>query len=179
MLSFVPLKCIMPVNIEIKAKCFDPAAIREILKDLGAEYKGTDHQTDTYFKTDNGRLKLREGNIENNLIFYKRGDQAGPKRSDVLLYPANRNPNLKNILEEVFGIMVVVDKQREIYFIDNVKFHIDEVNDLGSFVEIEAIGDKGEENQLDKQCRHFMEVLNIKEEQLLCESYCDLLLIKE
>lgn len=168
----------MPVNIEIKAICTNPTEAVKILKKLNAEHKGCDHQIDTYFKVAEGRLKLREGNIENNLIYYKRDKQAGPKRSDVILYPGSKDPGLKQILSKTSGILVVVDKQRDIYFVDNVKFHIDEVNGLGSFIEIEAIGEKGEEPALDRQCRHYMKVLNIKDEQLLSVSYSDLLLEK-
>lgn len=59
-------------NIEIKAKSTQQDKIRKILKDLGADFKGTDHQIDTYFNVVSGRLKLREGNIENALIHYER-----------------------------------------------------------------------------------------------------------
>jgi adenylate cyclase class 2 len=166
----------MPVNIEIKAYCADPQTAVEILIGNNADYKGKDHQVDTYFKVDNGRLKLRVGNIENNLIFYKRADQAGPKKSDVILHPTGDDKNIKDILREVLGIKVVVDKQRDIYFIDNVKFHIDEVKGLGSFVEIEAIGEQGQEDELNKQCKYFMDLLHIKEADLIVDSYSDLLL---
>jgi len=168
----------MPVNIEIKAHCPNPEKAAEILNGLKAMHKGTDHQIDTYFLVKEGRLKLREGNIENNLIFYKRSNQSGPKRSDVLLYPGSSDPNLKNILEEVLGTMVVIDKQRDIYFIGNVKFHIDKVMGLGSFIEIEAIGEEGQEAELDQQCTHYIDLLGIREDQLLSVSYSDLLLEK-
>ncbi|RLD35727.1 MAG: adenylate cyclase [Bacteroidetes bacterium] len=169
----------MPVNIEIKARCPDPGAAAKILAGLGADYRGTDHQIDTYFTVKEGRLKLREGSIEKNLIYYKRSDQAGPKKSEVLLYPGGENPHLRKILEEVLGIMVVVDKHRDIYFIDNVKFHIDRVEGLGNFLEIEAIGESGEEEALDKQCKHFIKILNISDDQLLSVSYSDLLLERQ
>ena len=69
------------LNVEIKAKCNDPAFIRNYLLSNGALFKGLDIQTDTYFKTNNGRLKLREGTIENNLIYYERENQATAKNS--------------------------------------------------------------------------------------------------
>ena len=168
----------MPVNIEIKAYCPNPVKAAELLAGLQADHRGTDHQIDTYFIVKDGRLKLREGKIENNLIYYKRDDQAGPKRSDVILYPGSRDPRLKQILRETLGILVVVDKQRDIYFVDNVKFHIDDVKGLGTFVEIEAIGEEGDEPLLDQQCKHYMEKLNIADEHLLSVSYSDLLLEK-
>jgi adenylate cyclase class IV len=57
-------------NIEIKARCNDLDKIRSILKTKNALFKGVDNQVDTYFNSKIGRLKLREGNIESNLIYY-------------------------------------------------------------------------------------------------------------
>ncbi|VVB79605.1 CYTH domain protein [uncultured archaeon] len=170
------------INIEIKAKSTNHVHIREILKSLNAEFKGIDHQIDTYFKTSQGRLKLRQGNIENSLIGYKRENQEGPKQSDVFLYnvdPKERT-KLKEALASTLGILVEVDKKREIYFVDNVKFHLDNVEGLGTFVEIEAI-DKdltiGKENLL-SQCKKYMELFDIKDSDLISVSYSDLLLEK-
>ncbi len=165
------------VNIEIKARCENPNRIREILKSKSAKFIGEDHQIDMYFDTKNGRLKLREGNIENNLIYYERNDESGPKQSNVILLKAEPNSPLKEILLKSIGTKVIVDKRREIYFIDNVKFHIDLVEGLGSFVEIEAIDERGDigAEELRKQCDHFIELLGIKGEDLLSNSYSDLL----
>ncbi|MBK9570243.1 MAG: class IV adenylate cyclase [Chitinophagaceae bacterium] len=85
-----------------------------------------------------GRLKLREGIIENNLIYYERTNQAGPKNSHFNLIAIEDAKGLKEALTKSIGIKVVVRKKREIYHIANVKFHIDDVPGLGSFVEIEA-----------------------------------------
>ena len=63
------------VNIEIKAKSDNQTMIREILTSKNADFKGIDHQIDTYFNVNFGRLKLREGNIENHLIHYQREDK--------------------------------------------------------------------------------------------------------
>ncbi len=169
----------MPVNIEIKARCKNADKVRQILASLGAEHQGTDHQVDTYFKVENGRLKLREGNIENNLIYYSRPNAAGPKRSDVILYPSSRDAGLKKILAEVQGILAVVDKHRDIFFIGNVKFHIDSVKGLGSFVEIEAIGSNEDAAKLEVQCNDYMRKLEIPEEDLVSVSYSDMILAKD
>ncbi len=168
----------MPLNIEIKARCRQPQQIREILEQQGASFKGVDHQVDTYFHVPNGRLKLREGNIENALIHYNRADQAGPKRSDVLLYQAPADPSLKMTLAAALGIKTVVDKHRSIYFIDNVKFHIDSVQDLGDFVEIEAIDKDGTIGimELQTQCEQYMNVFGIQQGDLLDVSYSDLIM---
>lgn len=166
----------MPVNIEIKAKCADPEFVADKLKALSADFIGTDHQVDTYYAVKDGRLKMREGNIERNLIYYHRDNQNGPKKSDVLLYSPGKDDTLKEILYGVLGIKVIVDKHRDIYFIGNVKFHIDRVNGLGDFVEIEAIGTEGEENDLERQCIHYMGVLGITDDALIDRSYSDMLI---
>lgn len=168
------------INIEIKAKSNNQDAIREILKSKNANFKGVDHQIDTYFKVNNGRLKLREGKIENHLIHYQRENKEGPKQSDVTLFKSNPKSSLKEILTKALGILVVVNKKREIYFIDNVKFHIDVVEDLGTFVEIEAIGNNGTigKDKLLEQCQFFLDLFKISQEDLVSVSYSDLLLQK-
>ncbi len=162
---------------EIKARCADPDRIRAILREAGADFKGIDHQIDTYFVTQKGRVKLRQGNIENTFIHYRRPNQAGPKNSEVTLYRPHDAGALKAVLVQAFDVWVVVDKKREIYFIDNVKFHIDDVVDLGSFVEIEAIGEAAtaDRDQLLQQCNYYIDLFGIGEDDLVEESYSDLL----
>ena len=169
------------INIEIKAKSNNQDKIRDILKSRNADFKGIDHQIDTYFNVNFGRLKLREGKIENFLIYYDREDKEGPKQSNVILFKSDPSSSLKEILKKSLGILVVVDKRREIYFIDNVKFHIDTVENLGTFIEIEAIdkdGNIGRERLLE-QCNSFLELFNIRQEDLISVSYSDLLLNKK
>jgi len=168
------------LNIEIKARCSDTGSIRHYLLSHGAAFKGLDKQADTYFNVPNGRLKLREGNIENNLIFYERTNQAGPKSSHFQLVKIEDTKGLKEALAKSNGIKVVVEKQREIYYIDNVKFHIDEVPGLGSFIEIEAgniLSDLTRE-QLQAQCDFYVKELGIKGEDLVAISYSDMLMEK-
>lgn len=168
------------LNIEIKAKCSNQDDIRTILRSRNAEYRGTDHQIDTYFKVPIGRLKLREGNIENNLIYYQRENQPDPKQSEYMLYKSDNAAALKEILTKAFGILVVVDKHREIYFIDNIKFHLDTVIHLGTYVEIEVMDrDRtiGKEKLLD-QCNFYLNLFSISNKDLIASSYSDLLLEK-
>lgn len=167
------------VNIEIKARCSNSDRIRKILKSRNARFAGLDHQIDTYFKVGAGkRLKLRQGNIENSLIFYDRPDVPGPKKSDIILI--NDPPStLKDLLAKALGILIVVDKEREIYFVeDNVKVHIDIVRNIeGTFVEIEAI-DKDDnigETRLLKHCKYYLSLLGLDESELIEGSYSDML----
>jgi predicted adenylyl cyclase CyaB len=150
------------------------------LTSSNADFKGIDYQIDTYFNINNGKLKLREGNIENHLIFYSRENKSGPKQSNVILYKPNPVSNLKDVLTNALETLVVVDKKREIYFINNVKFHLDDVNGLGTFVEIEAIDSDGSigKEKLVGQCNYYSNLFQIKNEDLVAESYSDLLLAK-
>ncbi len=165
-------------NVEIKAKCLDASFIRNYLLSNHAEYKGVDEQTDTYFNVQYGRLKLREGNIENNLIYYERANQAGPKNSLFHLVKVEDATGLKEALKKSIGIKVIVKKRREIYFIKNVKFHLDEISGLGSFVEIEAGNMLADltQAQLKEQCDHYLREFGIKNEDLVALSYSDMLL---
>ena len=116
------------INFEFKARTNNLPELENKLIELNAEFIGEDNQTDTYFNVEKGRLKLREGNIENSLIYYERKNVAGAKQSDVILFKYNADASLKNILLKVHGIKVVVNKIRKIYFIGNVKFHFDTIN---------------------------------------------------
>jgi adenylate cyclase, class 2 len=168
------------LNVEIKARCNDASFIRNYLLSNRADFKGTDIQTDTYFNVPNGRLKLREGNIENNLIYYERMNQAGPKNSHFQLVKVDDAEGLKKVLTKSNGVKVVVKKIREIYYINNVKFHIDEVPGLGSFIEIEAGNIQADlsQAQLKEQCDFYLEEFKVKEENLIDVSYSDMLLGK-
>ena len=167
------------LNIEIKAHLKNVEKIRQVLKAHNAIFKGIDHQVDTYFECHSGRLKLRQGNIENNLIHYERQNTKQAKASFVSLFSVEGNSKkLKSVLSNALKVKVVVDKKREIYFVENVKFHIDKVEKLGHFVEIEAIDLDGTigKAKLEEQCQYFIAQFDIQEKDLIKHSYSDLLL---
>jgi len=163
-------------NHEFKARVDDLQEYEKKLLTVDPEFRGTDHQTDTYFNVKHGRLKLREGNIENALINYNREDIAGSKSSDVILYRHTPDDALKDILVRQFGIRVIVSKIRRIYFKGNVKFHFDTVEGLGSFIEVEAIDVKDEftAEQLKDQCDHYLHFFGVTKDQLVDRSYSDM-----
>jgi adenylate cyclase class 2 len=167
----------MHINFEFKARTISNSELEKLVLQQKHIYKGLDHQKDTYFKVLNGRMKLREGNIENALIHYERKNEAGPKQSDVLLYQHQPDIALKEILTKALGILTVVEKKRKIYFIGNVKIHFDEVVELGNFVEVEAIDKTGSIGleKLKEQCAFFIDLFRITESQFISESYSDLL----
>ena len=165
-------------NIEIKATYDDHDNARIILKSENADFKYIDFQVDTYFVVKNGRLKLRESQIENSLIYYNREDKRDPKKSNAIIC---KNPDflLKNSLINSLEILIRIEKKREIYIFNNVKIHLDEVKDLGCFIEVEAMGkDDDPEDYLLNKCNYFIDLLNIKKENFVSESYSDLLIKK-
>jgi predicted adenylyl cyclase CyaB len=166
------------LNVEIKARCESKDPIRKILETKGADYIGTDHQTDIYFSVSTGRIKLRKGAIENYLIHYDREDKEGPKESKVTLHKTERGRTLERVLRNSHDVLVEVRKIREIYFIGNVKFHLDRVFDLGIFVEIEASDESGVigREKLLEQCDDYMKLFGIKPEDLIDVSYSDMLM---
>ncbi|HMK04274.1 MAG TPA: class IV adenylate cyclase, partial [Ferruginibacter sp.] len=160
----------MPIlNIEFKASTDKLAELEALLQQHNPLFTGEDHQVDTYFNVIAGRLKLREGNIENALIHYEREDFAGAKSSHVLLYQHQPDKALKEILIKTLGIKAVVGKRRRIYFINNVKFHFDTVEGLGTFVEVEAIDKDGTigKEKLQIQCDQYAALFAIAP-----EDYC-------
>lgn len=165
-------------NIEIKARTTQADKIREYLLKQRAEFRGTDVQTDTYFNVSSGRLKLREGNIENSLIFYRRENVSGLKQSDFELLPVNDGITLKEILTKAIGVKIIVKKSREIYYIRNMKFHLDVLQGLGDFVEIEATNMNVDFSvaELREQCSFYMREFGVTDEHLVPVSYSDMLM---
>lgn len=130
----------MGFNIELKAQCADLESFEEKAKLLPHSLDGHDKQIDTFFKVPEGRLKLRESSLYGNfLIPYVRENESGPKRSDYDLLPVKEVNSLKRILATMFGILIVVKKERTIYLHENVRIHIDRVENLGNFIEFEAV----------------------------------------
>jgi adenylate cyclase class 2 len=161
-------------NYEFKARLKDDRAVRAALQRLRARYVGTDRQVDTYFQVPRGRLKVREGRIENALIFYERANRprARSARVEMTLLP-HRN-SLCAILRRTLPVMTVVAKRREIYFVGNVKIHLDHVRGLGRFVEVEAISRSGKISRARDQAHRFQKLFGISPKDILSQSYSDL-----
>ena len=158
-------------NLEIKARDPDSQRSLERALALGAEDCGEITQRDTYFGRTAGRLKLREqspGDAE--LIEYRRPDDAGPRVSDYRLVPVSDPDALREALDAALGTLVVVEKRRRLLLWEGVRIHLDEVEGLGSFVELEATdGDPAKVERLRTE-------LDIPDERLIAGSYSDLLL---
>jgi adenylate cyclase, class 2 len=164
------------VNAEFKARCSDPRdAIRRV-RAAGARWFSREHQVDTYYRVAEGRLKLRETGSRAELVWYFRGDTLRSKRSDVLMLRVSDPNSVKEALSRDLVVKVVVDKLRRVYLKDNVRVHIDEVRGLGTFVEIEAVGQAKNFRTLQKQAEDMARILGLRRPDLIRDSYSDLLL---
>lgn len=165
-------------NIEIKARYEGLETARSIAGKLRAKHVGEDHQVDTYFKSLDGRLKLRESRLSGaQLIPYVRPNQSGPKRSEYLVIEIKSPVECKRLLTEILGIDVVVDKIRDIFLIDNVRVHLDTVKGLGSFFEFEAVyegSDVSVERAEYEKVEALMKEFQIKPTDLIHGSYREL-----
>ena len=161
--------------IEIKAKVPNQEEIRDTLKKNNAIFRGFDVQKDIYFNVPRGKLKIRRGSIKSYLVYYEREDKKGPKKSNIIRIESP-DSELEKLLKTSLGVLIEVNKKRENYFIDNIKFHIDDVTDLGKFVEIEAVGENQEIDKLREQCEYYTSMLGIDQSSLISGSYSDLLL---
>jgi predicted adenylyl cyclase CyaB len=166
------------LNFEFKAYLHDAPHVRATLKRLRARFLGMDHQVDTYFHVPAGRLKIREGRIENSLIFYQRTDAAHARRSLVEMMLLPRRNSVRAILAGALGVLAVVDKRREIYFAGNVKIHIDRVRGLGTFLEVEAMTRTGDIKKVRAQAVKFQKLFAIPPQDIVAQSYSDLILEK-
>ena len=166
------------LNFEFKARLNNEQQVRAALKRLDARFIGTDHQIDTYFRVPSGRLKVREGRIENALIFYRRANARRARQSAVELMLLPPRNSVRTILARALGTLAVVDKRREIYFVKNVKIHLDRVRRLGKFLEVEAISRGGDVKKIRSQARQFQKLFGITAKDIVAESYSDLILAK-
>jgi homotetrameric cytidine deaminase len=165
-------------NIELKARDPDPARTLELALALGAEDRGHITQRDTYFTGARGRLKLREqdpGPAE--LIQYRRPDEGRAHTSEYRRVPVAEAEALREALDAAHGTLVVVDKRRRLLTWEGVRIHLDEVEGLGSFLELEAVA--AEQSDLSHERAKVARLraeLRIADADLVAESYSDLLL---
>jgi homotetrameric cytidine deaminase len=161
-------------NLEIKARDPDPGRSLERALAFGAEDRGEIAQRDTYFGRVGGRLKLREQTPgETELIQYRRPDEAGPRASDYRLVPVGAAGDLREALDAALGTVVVVEKRRRLLLFEGVRIHLDRVDGLGSFVELEAPGDGAD---AEAKLGRLRAELEIGDERLVAASYSDLVL---
>jgi homotetrameric cytidine deaminase len=165
-------------NVELKAADPDPDRSLAVCRELGAEDRGTITQRDTYFRTPRGRLKLREEEPGGaTLIQYERPDGAQARESRYRLVPVDDPAALREALDAALGTLVVVAKRRRLLLWRDVRIHLDAVDGLGAFVELEGVA--APESDLAAEHARVAELserLGIGPERILAGSYSDRLL---
>ena len=167
----------MPRNVEIKARVGDLAAVEERARAVATVGPEEIFQDDSFFACDRGRLKLRDfGDGRGQLIHYRRADEAGPKLSDYSIAPTADPAALRETLGRAFGVLGRVVKARRLYLVDRTRVHLDRVEGLGSFVELEVVlrEDEAPEDGM-AVARKLLGHLGIAEDQLVTGAYLDLL----
>lgn len=166
-------------NVELKARIGSLDAARTVCRQF-ARFAANERQTDTYFACSRGRLKLRERAPEPaQLVAYSRADAATPRASDYWLVPAPDPTALKAALASTLGVLVVVEKEREVFLHRNVRIHLDRVAGLGEFIEFEAVLSSGDdETAAAALVAELAERLQIDPCANVDGSYSDLLLVE-
>jgi predicted adenylyl cyclase CyaB len=167
----------MARNVEIKASVTDFARVTAALATLSPGPGVALEQEDTFFDCPRGRLKLRRFSAElGQLIYYERPDQPGPKTSDYVITATTEPDRLRDVLAAAYGIVGVVCKRRLVRMVGRTRVHLDEVEGLGRFVELEVVLEEGEPIEQGLVEAHgLMAALEIQPEQLVSHAYLDLL----
>lgn len=166
----------MSRNIEIKAYCPDPQAVKDIINRMNLPYKGSFRQVDTFYNVPAGRLKMREDGENTWLIPYIRKNQKGPRESNYVLLCVKDADKTNDLLEQMFGIRLVVEKKRTVWMYDNVRIHLDNIEGLGTFIELEGVVDTFNYGAATlEKVELLMELFHITEEHLESRAYVDLL----
>lgn len=167
----------MARNIEIKARVADPEALAAATAAIADEGPIEIFQDDTFFNCATGRLKLRDfGNGTGELIYYRRADQSGPKESFYLLSPTTSPENLRESLRLANGISGRVIKHRTVYLVGQTRVHLDHVENLGHFMELEVVMRDTQGSDEGSRIAHaLMSRLGIEASALIEGAYVDLL----
>ena len=168
----------MARNVEIKARVPSIDGARRIVAALATAPPELLQQVDTFFQVPEGRLKVRafaDGTGE--LLSYHRPNQLGPSESAYSKSPCAGADILLETLKAVLPVRGTVKKNREIYFVGRTRVHLDQVEGLGCFLELEVVlsSDDSVEDGM-KEAQELLDALQIDEEMLVAEAYIDLLL---
>jgi adenylate cyclase len=164
-------------NVEIKAWVGDMEGLRRRVEEVADEGPVVIGQEDTFFNCQGGRLKVRVFSVDRGeLIFYERPDRSGPKESCYRIVPVADPGLLRQVLGAALGVVGVVRKERTLYLVGQTRVHLDRVEGLGKFVELEVVLLPGQtEAEGRRTAEELMERLHIPAAALVEGAYIDLL----
>jgi predicted adenylyl cyclase CyaB len=167
----------MPINIEIKARARNFNSIRTRAEELSDVPVQVLPQDDTFFGVAHGRLKLRvRPDAPAQLIYYERPDQDGPKRSDYHIFETMNPEDLKMTLAMALGVRGEVRKTRYLYMVGQTRVHLDDVDGLGQFMELEVVMHPGQPDAEGQAiAEDLMAKLGVEQSDLLDGAYMDLI----
>lgn len=167
----------MPQNIEIKARIPSIEVVEPLAASIATEGPVQLRQDDTFFHCPNGRLKLREfadGKAE--LIYYQRDDTRGPKSSFYVRTPVADPLTMRQALTQAWGEAGRVKKERTLYLCNRTRIHLDRVEGLGDYLELEVVLSEGDGYESGvEEARHLLKQLGIADDWLVEGAYIDLL----
>jgi predicted adenylyl cyclase CyaB len=167
----------MSRNIEIKARVESIESLVPRAAELATEGPFEIEQDDTFFACQAGRLKLRAfSRTSGELIFYRRADQRGPKESFYVRSPTSEPESLRESLTLAYGQVGRVRKHRILFLVGRTRVHLDQVESLGHFLELEVVLAEGEASEVGvREATDLMRKLGVQQHQLLEEAYVDIL----
>ena len=167
----------MARNVEIKARVHNMDRTRHLVAEAAERDPEELEQIDTFFQVDSGRLKLREfGDGTAELIYYNRPNQPGPKESSYERTPISHAPSMRDLLARELGVVGCVRKKRLVFWAGRTRVHLDEVEQLGNFLELEVV--LNDEEPFDngvREAEELMGLLGVDESALIPDAYIDLL----
>ncbi len=168
----------MARNIEIKARVLDMHALTSAAQAIADSDPVTIKQDDTFFPCDRGRLKLRAfDDGTGQLIFYRRANESGPKESFFCLSQTAHVDTLRETLSLAYSQVARVRKVRTLMMVGRTRIHLDAVEGLGDFMELEVALEESEGIEVGvNEARTLMQKLGIRTQDLVEEAYLDLLL---
>ncbi|MEM7016550.1 MAG: class IV adenylate cyclase [Pseudomonadota bacterium] len=167
----------MAQNVEIKARLADFQKTLSIAQEIADGPETRLIQEDVFFNVPQGRLKLRIFSTDQSeLIYYERDDSSGPKLSSYEIFKLGAPDGLQSLLASALGIRGIVKKQRHLYFVGQTRIHLDQVEGLGDFLELEVVlRDEQSLAEGEKIAQALMGQLSIQKDSLIDCAYIDLI----
>jgi adenylate cyclase class 2 len=174
----------MPENIELKARLSNFIETAEVVRFVTNSEPLLLQQTDRFYRVENGRLKLRtsqehDGKVKMELIWYERVDSTETRRSRYVRVGVESAEKMNQLLAEFLPLRKTVKKQRAVYFYDNVRVHLDKVESLGDFIELEGVLPENataqDQQQTQGRVNELIQTLKIRPEDRVATAYVDML----
>lgn len=162
-------------NVEVKFRLRDRDAVRERAIAAGFIARGVLQQHDTFFRVARGKLKLREEDGRAELIYYQRPNRAGPALSVYRIIAVEHPAQVRGLLSEAAGVLAEVRKERTLLVRGNTRLHLDRVDGLGDFGEIECVlADAEDADRARIEVDRLLGIFGVANDELADASYFEL-----